>query len=318
MNLDRRVTPMNFLSRRWRNLPFLLVGFAVLSCCDDCPTTSQELVTVSGIVNNIDALPNASVPNAAKGVRVSQFGTGFSDIVATGDDGRFAIQVPKGTQLLLMTDDFDDTNDEWFPLINADYPGMYASEDMENLIIHACPQTSGMEPGSVAAWDNFLANWDDNHGDQFAPTSAAESGGIISFVLTHSEVDTSTNMRRCGPKAGVQISLNSDAFPVCYADPTKFGTPGIGPDPNAGPDICYPPGKQSSGPGPVFSFGAPSSSSTRVLATFADTIASRGIQFKSPYPIPVQPGTITLLFVGSVDSDGERHFTEVLSTCSSP
>ncbi|MFQ5610373.1 MAG: hypothetical protein ACE5F8_08920, partial [Woeseiaceae bacterium] len=97
-----------------------------LACNEDktAPCCVPEMVTIAGTLVNLETgLP-------AEGGRVWQLDTPYGDDIATGTDGAFQLQVPKGTVLYLASDDFDTQNDAWFPLINAEIPPVVANSDI--------------------------------------------------------------------------------------------------------------------------------------------------------------------------------------------
>jgi len=213
--------------------------------------------------------------------------------VPTGTDGVFSLEVPKGSPLYLHTDDFDTSNDNWIPLINIDSPVVVANSDMLDFPIHCCPQTTCKSPadslfdGSVAIWDNYLQNGDQNNGDMFVPTSPNNSGGTIVML-----------MGDCPNSDSVSVTTSAPEFPVGYmlADktfPSDDGSLSCG----YGPDYFYPSTRTTSDPsGFAVSFGDPAFAGQTVTVTITDALSQPFRNFSSPVEVPVRPGTLSLVW----------------------
>jgi len=270
----------------------LIAVFAVLHLggCGDT-ATNPGLVTITGTVRNIDD------GQVAEGVRVRLLDTDFSDATQTGSDGAFLIQIPRGSPLLLYTDDFDNTRaDAWFPLINAEYPPAVANENLTDWPIHACPNTVMPQKGSLAAWDNYLANGDVANGDLFVPDNCASSGGIVAVLILGAAGGQELE------NADFSLTLDADAFPDGYIHTDNFFDENFIPDPSLGPDILYPGARTVTDWGGGFvSFGDPAFGGTQVTMTFTDADANRGLVWRSPVAVPVRPGTISLIIPCHVD-----------------
>ncbi len=224
-------------------------------------------------------------------MRVTQLGTDFEDSTPTGTDGQYVIQVPRGTQLLLHTDDFDTgTDDTWFPFINSDHPGTIANEDIDDWLIHACPHVVDPAKGSVPAWDNFLQNWDDANGDRYTPATALESGGIVALVFLGWENGDWASAE------GMSVSIDDDACPEGYCNAANFFGKNAIPDPALGPDILYAPGTvETDAAGAFFSFCDAATAGDEVELTLIDNDANRALDWESPFRVPIRPGTITIV-----------------------
>jgi hypothetical protein len=278
----------------------LALGNGPCDCDDDDNPTAPnvQLVTIRGIVRDIDfGLP-------AAGVKVSLYADPtYADVVETGTDGRYSIQVPAGSPLVLYTDDFDPGADAWFPLINCDVPVLNVDQlpqaDRDDWPIHACIHTVPGQPGSVASWDDYLANWDDpNNGDIFNAASSANSGGII--VTLNFGCDDAT----FAPHDSMSISTSSAAFPVAYWKLDHIMT-------FTGPDVFHPSSRTVTDGFPVsVSFGDSNATETSALLTFADMKAGRNLAWQ-PYTCPVRKGTISLVWSLSIDGTPNKHFREV-------
>ena len=284
------------MNARW-HLTVLVV--ALLACslpfsgCDN----NDDTVLLSGIVRNVDL----SIP--APGIRVTLWDTDFKDDVATGTDGKFAIRVPRGSQLLLATDDFDTSQDLWFPLLNVEYPATIVSEDMTDLAIHACPRSVCPELGSVAAWDNYLQNGDANNGDLFEPSSSAACTAIVSMIVLGAEAGAQTFAD------SMRITLDAPELKVAYLRGDRVFDPNGTPDCSLGPDITFPGSATETDPYAfVVSFGGSNFSGDEVELTLTDIKASRALNWTNPTRVPVAPGVISLLFPCFVDSQANVPF----------
>ncbi len=263
--------------------------------CDDDEIVGGDvtLVTVQGIVVNVD---DATI---AQGVLVSLLDTEYTDAVMTGTDGAFSIDVPEGSELLLFTDDPPTAKaDNWFPLINVEMPLVVANEDIEGLIIHACPATSGTAGGSVAIWDDYLANQDDQtNGDAFAATSSAASAGIVTALFWECDAIAGASPDERFLE-GIQVTASSTDFPMCY--PLNSRTFGVDLAVQS-ESICESADSETDVNGWALSFGDPASTDDSIEITIVDTNVGRALSFESPATIPVRPGTISLVWGIVVD-----------------
>jgi len=163
----------------------LALTFAALGCSSGSDVAGGgPLVTVSGIVLSIDdgACAEGTV------VFLLDFEDKYVTSAATGSDCAFSLQVPSGSKFLLATDDFDASKrgitGDWFPLVNYDVINTPTIEkDLSNVVIHACPQSKGKVKGSIAAWENYLANGDSGNGDLFVPTTT-DDASILAMVFS--------------------------------------------------------------------------------------------------------------------------------------
>ncbi len=288
-----------------RVLILLLTVALLVPACDDTSTNEPgqgDLVTVAGIVRNIDTL------QPAPGVRVRLLDSSYSDEVATGTDGAYELKVPRNSKLILVTDDFDTNVDEWYPIINADFPPVAADRDMLDWPIHSCPQTIGKPDGSLSALDNYLKNQDDANGDIFPANSLAECSGVLFLSIWICENGTI-------PADGyaIRVKTDTDAFPVAYpntcvlthgwcitCDPVMHS-----PDYTACDDSL----------GQALSFGAPSFSGNMVAVTLEDTLSSRNLQWTLNTQLPVRKGTITITFPCVIDGVADKSFKEFADAC---
>ena len=292
------------MSRRW---PVLLatVLVAIVAACskDDNKVTGPELVTVSGVVRNIDT----GVP--AKDVRVTLLGTSYADVKPTGTDGVYSLKVPKGSTLNLLTDDYDaGHNDAWFPLINVEGIPLVAGANMPDVPIHACPQTTCANPagpgvsGSVATWDYYLQNLDQANGDRFVATSAATSGGIVVLLVgdCRNGTDYSDSMT---------AAIQNPDFPVGYVNLTGWSS-GC-----AASELIYPANRGvTDASGLVFSFGNPATTADTLTCTVEDALSAPYRVPRSPFKVPVQHGTISLVWCNTVNGV-EGRFKDYAWSC---
>ncbi len=121
------------------------------------------------VVRNIDTA------ELAHGVRVHLLDTQYADDVPTGTDGAFELNVPKGSTLWLVTDDFSASTDTLYPMINGDIPPVVANDDIFDMPIHACPERVGQPSSSLAVYDAYLANQDAANGDIFVPLGVSDA-----------------------------------------------------------------------------------------------------------------------------------------------
>jgi hypothetical protein len=298
--LDRKLNLKEVRMSRWpRNLfvTCLALGCALFAqgCSDD--DDESNMVIVTGVVRNVD--------NGARvaGARVTLLDTEFTTDVPTGADGAFRLEVPRGSRLILHTDDFNPAEDIWFPLLNVDNPDIIADDHIEGLAIHTCPHTTAPQLGSVAVWDNYLQNGDEANGDMFEVERAIDAGGIVS-ILTFDSRDGAYS------PLPMRLELMSRDYPVGYVDGSKVWPPGSGtPDPSLGPHIIHPP--DFPGSSDVFFSFAPSGSSVRALAvSLNDVEGLLTTQFPAMHTIPVRPGTITLGLWCAIEGVGGKSFTE--------
>ena len=295
------VIPMN--ARRGVTL-LAAVLFALSSgaCGEDKPN-GPEMVTVSGVVRNIDTA------QLAAGIRVSLLGTGYSDVVPTGSDGRYSLKVPKGSTIYLLTEDFNPgQTDNWFPLINVEVTPIIANSDIPDYPIHSCPQTDCAHPaaagvpGSVADWDYYLQSLDQANGDLFVPTSSAASGGVVAFIVA----DCSNGNWN---QDSVTVTSDSPDFPVGYCNGAGFAA-GCGT-----PEMIYPATRTATDPGGlVFSFGKPQTTLQTVRFRFSDALTTPYRSPKTPLDIPVRPGTISLIWTTTV-SGSPANFKQFACHC---
>jgi hypothetical protein len=264
---------------------FAALALGALGGCDS-DDDKVQLVLITGTVINIDTA------TAAKGVRVALLDSEFSAEVPTGDDGSFTIRVPEGSVLYLVTEDFNTaTSDDWIPLINIDTPGVVASGPIENLLVHACPHSSGNATGSEAVWDSYLAGEDDANGDRFVPTVSDDSGGNVVLLAQ------SCNGTSFVSVDSLFVNFNNPLFPTAYFNSDELFASGL--DTMVTPK-AYPPDHGTDSSGWVMSFGDPSYGGGILTATITDMRASRDWIF-GPAEIPVRPGTISLVWAVILD-----------------
>lgn len=277
-----------------------LASIVLFSACgsgDDSAGTGDP-VTVSGIVANID---DGSI---AEGVKVYLIDH-ESDIVSettTGADGAFSVEVPAGSDFLLVTDDFDSADDAWIPTINFDPIHKATIEEAtSDIIIHACPKSSGTQKGSVAALDNYLENATENAG-LFDVTSVATGKGVLLVFIE-------SNSGGFGLTTGISLESDDTDCKVGYVSPTAFYDENLIPDPALGPNAFLPSTTESTdGSGTAAIFCSDSSS---FQMTLSDTDTARALDFGGPYDVPVRTGAVTLVIGGSIDGVGRKTFAEV-------
>jgi len=278
-----------------------LVLAAVSSCSSgDNIVGGGDPVEISGVIISIDTfLP-------AQGVVVYLLDN--EDKYAsepTGADGVFSITLPADSQFLLVTDDADASTDNWFPLINFEYARPIVGGAMSDVQIHACPQkgasTAPSAGGSIAVFDNFLANSDDqDYGNLFGPTTSAGAAGILSLLFI--QAPPSSFMTIFTDGMSVTMDETTSFGPIGYVDGTKVFNQMFAADTSLGPDILLPTTTTATGPfGWVASFGKADFSDKNINVTIADSDSTRALNFGGPYAIPVRPGTLTLALFGLVN-----------------
>ncbi len=287
----------------------IALALGCLSCGEKHPT-EPELVRISGHVTNVDTRQRAP------GVRVRLLDTDYADEVATGTDGAYALRIPKGSDLLLVAEDFDPQQHVWFPVINVDLPIQRADQDIDDWPVHACPVSHAPTHGSVASWDNYLANGDGANGDLFVPTSSAASSGILSVLV----VQAVSNDCTLWQVDGVRFHSDTPFFPDGYVRADHIFGPSLGtPDPALGPDIMFPSTRaDTDSSGWYLSFGDPAFSGTEVTLTVSDAKPGRGLAFSSPWVLPVRPGTITLALAAVIDGVPNKTVRDFLLYCGIP
>ena len=288
-----------------RILLFVALSLAVLasvSCEDETTNSGVELVTVAGIVRNADT----GVPIA--GVRTRLVGTKYQDEVPTGTDGAFELEVPKGSTLWLVTDDFNASQDLLFPMINGDIPPVVANDDVLDLAIHACPNTIGDGWGSIAVIDNYLKTQDDANGDIFEATGAVEAGGIVCIFFSGCEGGQVV-------PDGYTFSVTSSepACPVSYFNSACIAANGWV---TTCDSIMYPPTQSVTGgkDGMALIVCAPDFRGGSVICSFDDTTSTRNLSWPTT-KIPVQHGGLTLVWPAWIDGRTGVTFGEFGRAC---
>jgi hypothetical protein len=272
--------------------------------CPDPPVEPSGTVQIVGQVRNVDN------GRPAPGVRVTLWGHEGPTSAETDSEGNYRITVPVGATLLLHTDDFDSTNDVWFPLINAELPSLTATEPLTDWTIHACPRSTCPEVGSVGVWDDYLENDDDANGDLFEPTRSADSGGILSvllFEVWHREAEGDTVFNGM---ADIEVSVSDPDLPAGYMRSvfTKQGTPHC----ELADPVALFPSTRTVTPGETgwaLSFAPSGFDREHVAVSFRDTLSSREHDI-TPYIVPMAPGTITLTLGGSLNGVPNQRFAD--------
>jgi hypothetical protein len=290
-----------------RRFCFVCAAMAIVtlvSCEDDATNTGgPELVTVAGVVRNIDN------GEKARGVRVHLLDKPeYRDEVATGTDGAFELKVPKGSTLWLVTDDFNASTDTLFTMINGDIPPVVANADVLDWPIHACPESRSQSSGSLGVYDTYLANQDAANGDIFVPLDVADASGIAVFPFWGCEGGAQV------PSGyAFSVSSNETAFPVAYLDRTCLAN---GWDVNCSSPWMYPPSRTVTDDvvGLALSFGAPGFTGKSVTFTFDDTLSTRNLQWP-PIKIPVRPGALSLAWPVWIDGNTNHSFKEFGEAC---
>ncbi|MEE9268974.1 MAG: hypothetical protein V3V49_01825 [Candidatus Krumholzibacteria bacterium] len=273
-----------------------ITAFSTPSCRDDTTVLpcAATMVTIAGMVIGEDT----GMPTS--GIRVSLLGTDFSNHVPTGTSGAYEFQVPKGSRLVLMTDDFDASQDDYVPLIHVDLPSVVANNNMLDVLTPILPWSRcGFDTsGIVALWDDYLQNGDQNNGEVFVPTSTAASAGAIAIFFYNCDNG------RDGPVDGMSYTTNTPEFPIGYMNADKV----YGPNWSEyllcrnGPDIFHPPSRTTTDwAGMALSWGDPAFTRSTVEITITDTDAQRALAFQSPFEVPVRPGALTAVFVTAID-----------------
>ncbi len=288
-----------------RVLIVLLTLTLLVPACDDTSTNEpgqRDLVTVAGIVRNVDTF------EPAPGVRVRLLDSSYADAVATGTDGAYELKVPRNSKLILVTDDFDTNVDEWYPVINVDFPPVTADRDMLDWPIHSCPQSIGQPIGSLAVYENYLKDQDDANGDIFPAKSMNEAAGtlFVGFWLCENG-----GVRDSGYSFGVKSDSND--FPFAFQNTCVL---------RCGWDVtCNPVMHPSTATacddsvGNAISFGAPSFSGTTVTVTLCDTLSTRNLEWTRDVQLPVRKGALTLAFPCAIDGVTDKSFKEFADAC---
>lgn len=288
---------------RWFAVSMICGVMIVAPSCSDDETTgpTADMVTIAGMVVNVDDF------SLVEGVRVSLLDSPYADDFPTGTDGQFELQVPRGSKLLLKTDDFDrNRKDDWLPLINVDVPNVVANDDILGWVIHACPvsQCADGDTGSVAYWDNYLQNGDQSNGDLFVPTSTAFTSGVIAVLNVFCE-----NLSLVAPE-DMSVTTNAPEFPIGYMKKGPGGFPVLA---CTSPDVVHPASRTTTdSSGWVMSFGDRSFTGDTVELTFTDMDGQRGFAFVSPLEVPVRPGTLTLVWAIAVDGVPNKTILDIL------
>lgn len=290
-----------------RGMLISMPALLAICACDDnpeAPDAGVEMVTIAGTVFNIDL----GVP--AEGILVRLLDTSHADVAATGSDGRFELQVPKGSELILSTDDPDGATDNWIQLINVDVPLMVANENILDWLTHACPQTSGGTYGSVAIWDRYLAEADDSNGDCFEPLRQADAPGGLTVVFAGCESGAFTL------HADMSLEITDPACPVGYVDATKKHPANM--DATQGPEMFYPCTQdRTDDSGWALSFCDTTFTGSTVTVTFTDLDLGRNLAFETPITVPVRPGAMTLMFGLTIDGVTNQNIRDVFA-CIAP
>lgn len=292
---------------------------ALLAACSS--SDDPSLVTVTGVVVNADTA------EPAEGVVVSLLGQGdqYASPV-TGADGLFTLEVPRGSAMELVTNDWagldKDTppgsavNDHWLTFINVD-PAAPTIEDDTQMVVHACPTEGSPRTwdngrqglGSVAVWRNFIEN------STTAPdyTDATDlTGKIVDFFHygTPANEDLGIPITHITGTVVQVVEQEFGRFGYWYV-PNVFnqqvsGLEGLPvQDVSVGPDM-FGPDRPANGPGTSVSiaFGNPGYTGDTVTLTFTDTDPMRNYDFSavSPVVVPVRDQATTFVGIGSVDN----------------
>jgi hypothetical protein len=290
-------------------LALTLITLATGAGCSEDDPVGDDTVLVSGVVIDADRL------TPAEGVRV----TLLSDerIVSTeptGTDGAYTMRVPRGTVFQTITDDFDPGTDDWYPMINVDYPGNTIMGPRDDLLIHACP-TAGSFPkddddlpsgsGSIAAFDQYLSECNDLSFPQLSISSTEDANGIVVFYALGSVG------KSCRETVDLSISLDDDKVEIVYQDGSKdWITPER--------DTCWmqplSAGMKTDVSGTAFGFAGPGFSPGNVTLNIVDENVDRGLVYPS-FDVPLRRDAITLVFAGRIDDQGGRLAVDPLCDC---
>lgn len=290
--------------RAWRLLGLALGLAALVAACEDDPV-DDGMVTIAGKVRNVDT------GEFAMGVRVRLYGTQYADEVASGSDGSYELRVPRGSRVLLYTDDFSSSNDIWFPFLNVDIKPVYADDDILDWPIHACPWfiDAGVDTvGSVNVWTNYLADCDDTeNGDIFEPHAPESARGIVSVLFLDCNFFGVDSLEVEILTAGAPVAIARDAALACQAGP-----------PTAFECRIFHPAAVTWTDGPCWSWAQSflddSFPGTSVTVKVTDLKGNRGISFPSQFEVPVAPGTISFVPVGVLDNRAVN-FPKIAKEC---
>lgn len=291
---------------------FCLKGFLCMSLFSiflstSCSTSSNvagsgDLVTVEGVVFSIDDF------SKAVGVIVYLLDNknNYKTSTATDSTGAFSLQVPAGSRFLLVTDDFDEANDNWYPLIN--YEELHTAtidNALSGIGIHACPQPAISTTGTIAALNNYLANATQNAGifSQGAVSEANE--GIVALATFFLE---GTGL---GSQAGLGMTIDKSGWPVGYGDANGALNADFAIDSTVGPNFFQASTATATDEsGLIYSFGDPSQfSGNEIQITFTHSTLS----INSPVDVPVRNNHITLILPVSVDGVANKTTTDLLT-----
>jgi hypothetical protein len=225
--------------------------------------------------------------------------------------------VPRGTNFVTHTDDFDPNDDNWFPLINSEVPGgMVINADTSGILIHACPNESYFPEGSAAAWNRQLGACADPS-RQIAPnvSTSENSGGVLVLLVDHCE-DTASNswagvidtrwsvdhpqLSQIGWARGEWLPggdtcwWSDAACADCILEPINDGT-------NTGSLLG-------------FAFADEDFAGGEVDVVFEELDATRGFT-NGTFAVPLEPGTITLAWFQALEGEIASHWYDAVCGC---
>ena len=281
---------------------FIIAAFVVLGVgCGDDPSTSDDgMVTVTGTVRDVDS------GTLAADVHVFQWGTSYKDAYPTGTDGAFELKVPRGTKLLLATDDFNPAIDEWFPMMNVDIVPIVANDDVFDVPIDACPNVAPGAVGSLAIWERYLADCDDTeNGDMFQPRHLTDAGGILASLVVSCAFQfiDSISFDAGIPEAPIGY-VSSDVVTMTPQAPVASQC-----------NIFRPANVTQTDPiGWAQGFFDTTLTASSVNLTIVDNNTSRGIEFPASINLPIAKGVVSML-VTVVDNNKAYSFPARAKKC---
>ncbi len=254
------------------------------SCSNNGIAGGGELVTVSGVVFNIDTY------SPAKGVVVYLLDNRDKYVSKpTGANGEYSLKVPAGSVFVLTTDDAAAAGigaaGDWYPLINMDTysAGATIDKDTPAWPVHACPTIKNLAKGSIYKYNNFINNATIAAGFFGSSTTVNDNAGIIVWSSNWLLDDGKGNIT-AEDNSSWTVAFDSPSFPTGYVSSTRWNDAGNANILQSGG------GKASDAQGLAISIGDPSFGGQTVTATFVDP---HHHPVNSPFEVQVRPNHIS-------------------------
>lgn len=274
---------------------FVAITLLFIACDNDGRKImgEEDLVTVSGFVLSIDN----GAPALGTKVYLLDHEDEYSAIV--DENSQYSIQVPVGSRLLLVVDDASPSSSgiagNWYRLLNYDpiFRETVPEGGLANHLIHGCPQTKGQTIGSIAVWDNYLANGDEVNGDLFNVNNT-DNASIISGVFLQVVNDQFSLIEN------MTATIDKSDFFIAYARFQNVFNQDRLPDASLGPHVYHPADRNKTDVSGFFTSFV-TSRTDEITLNIIDADRNRQLGFKSPNSVPVRPNTITLILPGAID-----------------